>query len=142
MTESIDMTEAQRALVKSTWQKVEAIAPQAATLFYDNLFRINPSLRTLFSTTDMTAQKQKLLHALSAVVHSIDRVENICPLLEELGRRHRDYGVTESHYVDVGSALIETLRTGLGDQWTEPVHKAWLAAYTMVTTAMLRKHLA
>ena len=110
MTQSIQMTEEQKALVKSTWRKVEPIAPQAATLFYENLFKANPSLQPLFSSTDMPAQKQKLMHAISVVVSSIDQIEKISPLLEDLGKRHTDYGVVESHYRDVGSALIETLR--------------------------------
>ena len=36
------------ALVQSTWQKVAAIAPQAAELFYQNLFNADPSLKPLF----------------------------------------------------------------------------------------------
>jgi hemoglobin-like flavoprotein len=87
----------------------------------------------------MSAQKEKLMHAISAVVHSIDRIDNIRPLLENLGQRHAEYGVVESHYNDVGSALIQTLKAGLGDEWTQPVHKAWLAAYTIVSSAMLGK---
>jgi len=142
MTNSVPITEEQKTLVKSTWRKLEPIAPQAAALFYDNLFRTNPSLQSLFSATHMPAQEDKLVHAISAVVHSIDRIENIQPLLEDLGRRHADYGVTESHYDDVGSALVQTLKTGLGHEWTQPVHKAWLATYTIVASTMLGKRIA
>ena len=136
MTHSSQMTDKQKALVKSTWRKVIPIAPQAATLFYENLFRINPSLQSLFTGTDMPAQKEKLMHAIAAVVDSIDRIDKIQPLLEELGRLHTGYGVVDSHYGDVGSALIQTLEAGLGDEWTEPVHHAWLATYTMVVSIM------
>jgi hemoglobin-like flavoprotein len=42
-------------LVQGSWKKVEAIGPQAAALFYQNLFEADPTLKPLFKG-DLTAQ--------------------------------------------------------------------------------------
>jgi hypothetical protein len=42
------MTPEQQDLVRTSFAKVVLIAPQAAGLFYDRLFEIDPTLRPLF----------------------------------------------------------------------------------------------
>ena len=53
----------QITLVRSTFALVQPIASDAATLFYDNLFRADPNLRYLFKG-DMTHQGQRLMLSL------------------------------------------------------------------------------
>jgi len=130
------MTPQQKSLVQETWRRVVPIAEQAATLFYNRLFEINPGLRPLFAGVDMAAQRQKLLQALAAVVGELERIDEVLPQLEELGRRHAGYGVTEQHYEDVGSALLWTLGKSLGEDWTAETKAAWTAAYTLLADAM------
>jgi hemoglobin-like flavoprotein len=123
------------ALVKTSWQQVLPIQDTAASLFYGRLFELDPALRALFRG-DMTEQGRKLMTMITIVVGSLDRLDPILAAVEDLGRRHVGYGVTEAHYDTVGSALLWTLGQGLGDQFTAPVEAAWVEAYTTLASAM------
>jgi hemoglobin-like flavoprotein len=125
-----------KILVKSTWAMVVPIADVAASLFYDRLFALDPSLRPMFEKTDMPEQRRKLIQALAAVVNGLDNFEPLIPVLEDLGRRHARYGVKDQHYQMVGAALLWTLERGLKDAWTPAVEAAWTAAYGSVAGAM------
>jgi hemoglobin-like flavoprotein len=129
------MTPEQVKLVQDTFQQVAPIAPQAADLFYGRLFEIAPEVRALFPT-DLTSQKQKLMAMLTTAVTNLHQVDKIVPAVQNLGRRHVGYGVTDAHYKPVGEALIWTLDKGLGPAFTPPVQDAWVAAYTTLAGVM------
>ena len=130
------MTPEEKEIVQSTWKMVVPIADTAADLFYDKLFELDPSLKSLFADVDLAAQKKKLLQALATTVSSLDALDALVPVLSELGRRHATYGVIDKHYDTVASALLWTLETGLGDAWTPAARQAWAAAYTIVADTM------
>ena len=129
------MTPDQKALVKKTWNVVRPTADAAASLFYQRLFEIDPSTKNLFHT-DISEQKRKLIQALTYVVDSLDRPERLMPVIEELGRRHANYGVVAPQYDSVGSALLWALEHGLQADWTPAVRTAWLSAYQFVSRIM------
>lgn len=131
------MTPRQIELIRASWTSVEPIQDVAATLFYDRLFELDPTLRRLFRRTDMAQQKKILMQTLTVVVKSLDRLEQLVPAIEALGRRHAGYGVREAHYDTVGAALLWTLGQGLGDGFTPDVHDAWAEAYTVLATVMI-----
>ncbi len=60
----------QKKLIQDTWKQVVPIANQAAAIFYQRLFEIDPSTRALFNTTDMVQQRKKLIQVLSVAVSS------------------------------------------------------------------------
>ena len=129
------MTPEKIALVKSSWQQVLPIQKDAAERFYGRLFEVDPSLRPLFKG-DMAEQGRKLMTMINTVVMSLDRLDPLLGTVEDLGRRHVGYGVTEAHYDTVGSALLWTLGQGLGAQFTPPVEVAWAEAYTTLASVM------
>ena len=122
--------------VQSTWKSVEAIAPQAAELFYDNLFVADPSLKHLFKG-DMTAQGKKLMQMIGAAVGKLNDLDTLVPILQSLGVRHASYGVKEPHYGTVGSALLKTLEQGLGPSFTPDVKQAWVTVYQTMANIMI-----
>ena len=130
------MSPEQKNLVKTTWAMVVPIADTAAGLFYDRLFVIDASTRTMFTATNMTEQRKKLMQALAFVINGLDRTEQLVPTIQSLGRNHVRYGVTDKHYDSVGSALLWTLEQGLKDAWTPAAKDAWVAAYTLVAGVM------
>ncbi len=129
------MSPEQKALVQSSFAKVAPIADQAADLFYDRLFTLDPSLRPLFKP-DMREQKRALMGMLAVAVAGLDRLEALVPAVRQLGARHAGYGVKDEHYATVGSALIWTLEQGLGDDFTPETRDAWLAVYTVLAETM------
>ena len=130
------MTPEQITLVKNSWAKVIPIRDQAATLFYDRLFSLDPPLQKLFSG-DMAEQGQKLMVTISTVVASLDKLDLILPVVQDLGRRHVGYGVKDADYDNVGAALLWTLEQGLGEAFTAEVRQAWTEAYNLLATAMI-----
>ncbi|MCK7494468.1 MAG: globin domain-containing protein [Comamonadaceae bacterium] len=85
---------------------------------------------------DMVAQGRKLMQMIAAAVKGLDRLEGLMPVVQDLGRRHVEYGVRPQHYDTVGAALIDTLAAGLGPAFTPEVRKAWLAVYGVLATTM------
>ena len=123
--------------VRASWAAVEPIADQAAILFYDRLFELDPVVRRLFRGTDMQAQRRSLMQTLAVVVKGLDRLDQLLPAVEALGRRHAGYGVRAEHYDTVGSALLWTLEQGLGDSFTPDVKAAWADAYGTLAAVMI-----
>ena len=130
------MTPRQQTLIRESWAQVAPIADAAATIFYDRLFELDPSLRRLFSRTDMAGQRRNLIQTLAVVVASIDRLESIVPAVEALGRRHAGYGVEAAHFETVGQALLDSLAVGLGEDFTAEVRDAWATAYGILAGVM------
>jgi hemoglobin-like flavoprotein len=130
------MTPQQIDDVRRTWAMVAPIADQAATLFYDRLFTIDPPTRALFRRTEMSAQRATLMGTLALVVKGLDELDRLVPAVESLGRRHAGYGVVASHYVSVGAALLWTLEQGLGAEFTPAVREAWTTAYLTLADVM------
>jgi hemoglobin-like flavoprotein len=126
----------QKRLVRETWKQVMPIADTIADLFYRRLFQIDPATRELFQATDMFAQRKKLLQTLGFAISGLDNLDVLLSTVEELGRRHARYGVTDKHYDYVGTALLWTLEQGLGRAWTPEVEEAWAEAYGLLSAVM------
>ncbi|MDX9752697.1 MAG: globin family protein [bacterium] len=129
------LSENQISRVQASWQKVAPHVEQAAELFYGKLFELDPALRPLFSA-DMTEQKKKLMKTIGFAVHSLKSLETIVPTVQDLGRRHVNYGVKDAHYATVGEALIWTLSQALGDEFDEELREAWVTVYTLLANTM------
>jgi hemoglobin-like flavoprotein len=129
------LTVTQKALVQTSFASIAGIADDAAVLFYQRLFELDPSLRPLFRG-DMAEQRKKLMQMLTAAVKGLDRLDQLVPVVEDLGRRHARYGVEDRHYDTVGDALLWTLSMGLGRDFTPEVEAAWAAVYGLLATTM------
>lgn len=129
------ITAKQKELVQSTFALVAPIAEQAAEIFYNKLFEIDPELKPLFKG-DIKEQGKKLMSMLAAAVKGLDDLGGLVPVVQDLGKRHVDYGVKDEHYDTVAAALLYTLETGLADAWNDDVKDAWVAVYTVLSTTM------
>lgn len=130
------MTPEQIELIQTSWAKVVPIKDAAADIFYTHLFENNPGVRPLFKD-DMTAQKKALMGMLTVVVNGLPKLETILPAVQDLGKRHVDYGTEPAHYDAVGASLLYTLGAGLGDDFTPDVEEAWTTAYTTLAKVMI-----
>jgi len=129
------LTLAQKTLVQDSFATIAPIADDAAVLFYQRLFELDPSLESMFRG-NMAEQRKKLMQMLTAAVKGLDRLEQLVPVVENLGRRHAGYGVSDAHYDTVGSALLWTLEMGLGRAFTAEVKDAWATVYGLLATTM------
>ena len=129
------MTPKQIALVQDSWKQVTPIAEQAAGLFYERLFALEPAVQALFKG-DMKEQGRKLMSMIGVAVVALSRLETIVPAVQALGRRHQGYGVEDRHYAVVEEALVWTLRQGLDVRFTQEVEEAWRTAYGVLATTM------
>jgi hemoglobin-like flavoprotein len=129
------MTPAQIALIESSWDKVFAVKEAAAEHFYARLFELDPSLKPLF-TGDMQEQGKKLMTMINVVVKGLTKLETLVPAVQDLGRRHAQYGVKDAHYDTVGAALLGTFQADLGPAFTSDVKDAWATAYGVLATTM------
>ena len=129
------MTPDQKELVIRSWAQVKVIGEQAAELFYKKLFELDPSLKRLFHS-DMADQGKRLIVMIDAAINKLDDIPALIPVLEQLGKRHHEYGVKNTDYETVASALIWTLAQGLGDAFTKDVKKAWVIVYSLIAQTM------
>jgi hemoglobin-like flavoprotein len=127
------MTPEQIELVKSSWTQVVPIADTAAKLFYGRLFELDPALKPLFRG-DMGEQGRKFMRMIGTAVTGLDQLDRIVPAVKNLGVRHATYGVQDSHYDTVGSALLWTL----GDAFTPEVETSWATVYGLLADTMKR----
>jgi len=124
-------------LVQDSFELVKPRAAGVATLFYARLFEIDPSLERLFPS-DMSDQRNKLLKTLTVAVAGLSDLDSLVPVLQQLGRNHCNYGITEDMYPKVGEALLWTLNEGLGADFTPAVKEAWAAVYGIMADTMCK----
>lgn len=132
------MTPEQIVLVQGSFAKVAPIADQAAQLFYGRLFEIAPAVKPMFPA-DMTEQSRKLMTTLAIVVNGLSNLESVLPAASALAKKHVGYGVKQEHYAPVGEALLWTLETGLGPDWSADLEAAWTAAYGTLSGFMINE---
>ncbi len=130
------LTDKEIARVRADYAVVGAIGQEVGLALYRRMFAIDPTLRDLFAD-DMNAQAAHLMAALGSVVSSLEDPAAMALEVHALAERHVDYHVKPEHFVTVGEALIATLETGLGDEFTPHAKTAWLRAYTALSNAMI-----
>lgn len=130
------MQETEIVMLEESFAEVAAVREQAAELFYERLFEHDPSLRAMFTRTDMREQGRKLMAALSLVIASLRKLDTIVPALQALAVKHVGYGVRDEHYATVGKALIDTLSLFFADRFTPDHRRVWTSAYGIVADKM------
>ena len=131
----MSITDTQKNLVQTSFKLVEPIAATAADIFYTQLFLRLPEVKPLFKS-DLSEQGKKLMATLSLAVKSLDDLDALVPVLQNLAVKHVDYGVQPEHYPPVGEALIATLEIGLGDELSEEAKQAWMDTYSLIQSVM------
>ena len=86
--------------------------------------------------SDMVVQGERLMKMIGVAVGLLGQPQTLIPALQQLGRRHADYGVRDEHYDTVGTALLTTLQQGIGVAFTPEVREAWVEVYGVVSRTM------
>lgn len=104
--------------------------------FYASMFLENPDLRGLFPAA-MDTQRDRFFRALTGAVRQMRDPISFVPMLEQLGRDHRKYGVRTEHYGTVGRALVAALRKSCEEVWVPELEAAWFRAYNYMAQTMI-----
>jgi serine/threonine protein kinase/pimeloyl-ACP methyl ester carboxylesterase len=128
-------TKSQDNLVRQSLARVST--DEVVRRMYERLFEAHPGLRAMFPA-DMSGQWAKVAHALRLAIEALDEPEKTEALLEELGRRHVGYGVTEAHLEMLGAVLIGALRECDRAHWSDELDAAWRSAFGRIVGAMRR----
>jgi hemoglobin-like flavoprotein len=123
-------------LIRASAERLSDANFAATNAFYANLFKVAPSIRSLFPD-DMFEQSEKLWKTIVKVVESADDLTEIETELKALGARHVHYGAEPAHYVVVTDVLIETISTLMKDEWTDETQHAWKRSLEAVCATML-----
>ena len=105
--------------------------------FYTHWFSLDVSVRDLFPP-EMGAQRVAFARALHWVYGELvaQRAAEPVAFLAQLGRDHRKYGVRPAHYDTLRRALLATLRSHLGEAWTDAVDEAARQSLNLIIGVM------
>lgn len=123
-------------LVQISYDWIRGDPMAFAGKFYQRLFAQCPHLGGLFEKTDMSVLQRMFMEMMGRAVQNIHRLEDIAPMLRELGRRHKEYGARPEYYPIVGGILIDTMAVHLGDRFLPEMKEAWFGAYERITALM------
>src|SRR5262249_34868088 len=105
--------------------------------FYTRWFAIDASVRDMFPP-DMNAQHKTFARAITWLFSELiaQRAEEPVAFLAQLGRDHRQYGVTQRHYDSMQNALLSTVRSHLIESWDDKLAEAAHDAVALVVGVM------
>jgi nitric oxide dioxygenase len=130
------LTNSQIELVQSSFERVIPVSDAVGELLYERIFFLASETRALFGD-DIRPQAKRLMGAVRVAVEGLWRLDEVAPILVDLGARHVRYGVRPEHFAVGGEALLWTLELALGEAFTPEVRDAWAAAWSVVAGAML-----
>ena len=113
-------------LVQQTIGAVLSDTDRFTEIFYRRLFACAPHMRAMFPD-DMTAQANKLAQMLETLAYAVGRPAQFALGLENLGKRHIDYGIEAVHYEAFVQPFLETIEEVLGQACKPDVAEAWQA---------------
>ncbi|WP_199709397.1 globin domain-containing protein [Rhodophyticola porphyridii] len=134
----MSITSAELAMVRGSLDRLRKDFEVHSTNFYDALFRRAPHLRQMFRE-DLTGQGMKFMTTLDVIVHKLDNEDELASRYQGLGRSHAIMGVRTADFAPMEDALIETMRSALGDEFTAELEQAWRKAYAVVSRNMIRR---
>ncbi len=126
-------------IVKSTVPVLEEHGQAITSEFYKLLFTNHPELKNIFNQTNQKRgrQPQALANAVYAAAANIDQLENILPVVIQVGHKHRSLNIQPEHYPIVGENLLKAMKAILGDAATDEILEAWAKAYQVIADVFI-----
>ena len=138
------ITAAQKELVKATVPFLRERGVELTKHFYSRMFVHNPELKNVFNMGNQQNERQQtaLAGAVLAYAENIDPPEVLMPVLDGIGQKHISLDIRPEHYFIVGGHLLAAISEILGNQASEPLLKAWEAAYFQLADIMSQHELS
>eukprot|EP00927_Polykrikos_kofoidii_P051327 TRINITY_DN45119_c0_g1_i1.p1 TRINITY_DN45119_c0_g1~~TRINITY_DN45119_c0_g1_i1.p1 ORF type:complete len:419 (+),score=114.49 TRINITY_DN45119_c0_g1_i1:111-1367(+) len=121
---------------KVLFMKIFKKAPQALQLFSFGAEGLSDPYRLWRAGGPAVGHAAKVVTTVATAVGLLNNLDQLVPVLQDLGMRHHGYGIVPAHYDVVGEALIESLQLALGPLFTTSVQNAYLKVYTTVKSVM------
>lgn len=132
----LEISEGQRALVQGSLVRVVTLIDEIGADTFARLFETAPHLRELFPR-DLAGPQRAFLKVMTFSVHTLERPEEFRRPLEELGRRHAEFLLSERDYEKMRDALLWAMRRHLGgDSWTAEAEEAWGRVFDLASGVM------
>ena len=104
--------------------------------FYDRLFDIHPSCRSLFKQ-NMIAQGKALVNMISACLTLLEKPTDLVKALVDLAKLHTTRGVMANQYGLVGECLLWTFDYCLQEEFTTDAKIAWVRIYSLMLSVII-----
>lgn len=139
-----EVFERRKSTIQHSWRAVQfGLDVRATEIFYERLFDQYPQVRPMFKD-DMNIQYHKLYSAVTLAVRSLDNLDALLPVLQDLGRKHAQYGVLRPHYDAVVDCFLYTLNTyiysqmpsGCAIQYALEIDDSWEWVLTFIGKVM------
>lgn len=126
-------------IIKSTVPVLEVHGTAITKRFYQRMFANHPELLNVFNHANQKQGRQQtaLANAVYAAALHIDHLENILPVVKQIGHKHRSLGIKPEHYPIVGENLLGAIKEVLGDAATDEIIQAWAEAYGVIADAFI-----
>jgi len=130
-----NLTEKEIKLIQESFQLLSSKSAKVGKDFYQLLFERNPELKELFKV-DMNEQALAFMRMVKTVVEGLNNPQIIIPAVQQLGKKHSEYGVEYKHYKDFGNCLIECIEKELQPNFSIETKKAWQKLYNLLAEVM------
>lgn len=122
-------------LIQESFTMLKAHSARTGQIFYENLFKKDPEISKLFKG-DIKEQAGALMRMVKTVVEGLNNPQIIIPAVQELGRRHNEYGVKPEQYKVFGECLINTIESVLNKDFSSKAKEAWQKLYNELADVM------
>jgi nitric oxide dioxygenase len=135
------LTPTQVLTIKATVPVLADHGVAITTKFYADMIDAHQELKNIFNTTHQATghQARALAGALYAYAANIDDLGALSPALELICHKHVSLFIRPEQYAIVGTHLLATMKSVLGDAATPDIMDAWGAAYWQLANIMIGK---
>ena len=127
-----------KAIIKATAPILKQHGEAITTAMYKVLFEKYPQTQELFKDASAD-QHKKLANAVYAYAANIDHLENLTKGIEQMASVHVKTHVLPEHYPMVGDALLQAIKSVLGDGASDEIMAAWEEAYGFLATVLMTR---
>jgi hemoglobin-like flavoprotein len=128
------LTAEQKRLIRDSFSTVEPASDLVARLFYMKSVDLDPSLGELFKTPTR-GQRRRFMAAMKLAVLSLDRLQELQPIVKLLIAQKRQEGVEPSAYATLQRAWVWTLEQSLQGRFPREASEAWSSLLAQMTEA-------
>ena len=116
-------------LVRSTFTLLEPKAPVAVLAYYQKLCALNPALRGQLQS-HLDDESARLMALWRAAADFADQPGRLRAMLARPGSGCASYDAGGAHHAESGEALLWSLATTLGKEFTPEARGAWAALHS------------